>query len=81
VGIDALLSVGAVPKPTIETLLHGIEEMSTDDISTLCGFPVTVTRVSVNVNLCGFSLDSQVVRILASFAFFTDSGFKVGAED
>jgi hypothetical protein len=80
-GIDALFSVGAVPKPSIETLLYSIEEMGTDDISTLCGFPIAVTRVSVNVNLCGFSLDSQIVRILASFALFTDSGLEVGAED
>jgi hypothetical protein len=81
VGIDTLVaSVRAIPKPTVETLLNSVEEMSTNDVCTLRWFAITVARVRVNVNLRGLSFDSQVVRILASLAFFTDTGLEVCAK-
>jgi hypothetical protein len=80
-GIDTLVSsVWAFPKPTVKTLLNSVKEMSTNDVCTLRWFAIAVTRVRVNVNLCGLSLDSQVVRILAPLAFFADTGLEVCAK-
>ena len=78
--IDALLSVGALPEPTVEVLLDCVQEVSTDDVSTLCRLAIAVTGIVVEVDLRGLSFNSQIVRVLASFAFLAHTCLEVGAE-
>lgn len=80
-GVHALLSVGALPEPSVEVLLESVEEMRADDVRALWRLAVAITGVGVDVNLGGLSFNSQIVRVFAFLSFLADSGLEVGAED
>jgi hypothetical protein len=79
--IDTLVAtVGALPKPTIEVLLDGIQEICASDICSPIWFAKAVTRVGVDIDLGRLAIKGKIVRVLALFALLTDTRLMIGAQ-
>lgn len=79
--VDTFVStVRTFPEPTVEVLFDSVQEIRTGNISSPLWLAIAVTGISVDVNLGRFTLECQIVRVLALFAFFADTRLVVGAQ-
>lgn len=70
--------VWTLPIETVQILLDCFDEVLTSDDSISWGFTDFDTRIRINIDVRLLRLlDSHVVRVLALFAFFTDTCLEI----
>lgn len=73
-------AIEALPEPTIEVFLYGVQEVLASDVCAPIWLAKAVTRIGVDVDFGRLAIKGEIVRVLALFALLTDTLLMIGAQ-